>query len=72
MNRYIVLFIVLFFLSAIGVGIVALLKDTNFNSGAGAASTCPPQRLPENKKCPEGLKMKLVEDNNGCYVFVCQ
>ncbi|MCR4263293.1 MAG: hypothetical protein NUV98_01060 [Candidatus Roizmanbacteria bacterium] len=72
MNRYIVIFIVLFFLTAIGIGIVALFKETNFNSGAGAATTCPPQTLPENKTCPEGYRMKLVEDNDGCYIFACQ
>lgn len=69
MNRFAATFLILFFVSLIGIGALALREDVLLRGQAN--NLCPVPEFPENPACPDGLQMDLAKDKNDCYVFKC-
>ncbi|MBI4130170.1 hypothetical protein HY468_02550 [Candidatus Roizmanbacteria bacterium] len=71
MNKFAVLFLILFFLVVIGIGVLAVREEL-FSPGK-AGQLCPVPQIPQNITCPEGQKMQLIKNNaDGCYSFECR
>ena len=62
--------LIVLFIIAVGIGFVALREDTTPTSKA-SKKTCPVQEFPEDKECPEGTSLDLVENDEGCLEFFC-
>ena len=70
MNKIIISIIIVLFIIGVGIGFVALSEDTTPTTKA-SKKTCPVQEFPEDKECPEGTSLDLIENDEGCLEFSC-
>ncbi|OGK53566.1 hypothetical protein A3B56_01320 [Candidatus Roizmanbacteria bacterium RIFCSPLOWO2_01_FULL_45_11] len=69
MNRFAAIFLILFFITLIGIGALALNEYVILRGEA--SQLCPVPDFPQDPTCPPNQIMDLVENDDECFVFQC-
>jgi len=70
MNRFAAIFLILFFVVILGIGVMAIQEDVLLRGQA--SQTCPVPEIPSVSPCVEGASLQLVKNAEGCYTFACK
>jgi len=65
MNKFTFIFLLVFFVATLALGIYALRNTVSFKGQAGFK--CPSEGF-----CPENQSPKIEKDSQGCIQFVCR
>ncbi len=70
MNKFTFIFLLVFFVATLALGIYALRNTVSFKGQAGFK--CPEREIPSEGFCPENQSPKIEKDSQGCIQFVCR
>jgi len=71
MNKFTVVFLILFLITMMTVGLMALNERLNL-TGQAEEKKCPAQEFPKPDSCPGSTQPVLEKNAKGCFVFVCK
>ena len=71
MNKFVLIFLLLFFVGVIIVGVVAVRQEIFKKSEAGG-TLCAIPKLNLADSCPSGQRNVQSRAANGCIIFKCQ